>query len=187
MKTAGWNPPRGTTMINNVLPTALSAADGTNPPSFSQWDYPGTFLSQYPKNAQSTIANLFCNAVREGAKTVEKVILAVERDLIQRQEWGVSERHCLAPIIRELQSAVVDSKSDAANFAAFILWRESLTPAEKDKLKTQKGKEFLAARMSTEPPSAAQLSYLQCLNCPIIPTTKLEASQLIENIRNEQQ
>jgi len=148
-----------------------------------QWDYPGTLLAAFPKNTQSTIANIFCNAVRDAAQTVASVIEAVEWNLIERQEWGISEHHCLAPIIKDLHDAVISPTSDAPNFAAFILWRESLTLAEKDRLKTAKGKEFVTARMASEPATEPQKKYLRSLSCTEEPESKLHASQLIEKYK----
>lgn len=169
-------------MTTNEVKTAST---GTSTPYSGpfQWDYPGTFLAAFPKNAQSTIANIFCHAVRNGARTVAQVIEAAEWDLIQRQEWGISEHHCLAPIIKDLHDAVISPTGDAPNFAAFVLWRELLTPAEKEKLKTAKGKEFVAARMAGEPATDAQKKYLRSLGCNEAPESKLHASQLIEKYK----
>lgn len=175
-----------------VTNAAATAGQGAPYGGAKQWDYPGTFLAAFPKNAQSTIANLFCNAVRKGAHAVGTIIADVEWDLIQRQEEGCT--NCLAPIIVRLHDAVIDPAGDARNFAAFILWRESLSPENKAKLKSQKGrefitsaqgKEFLAAKMATEPPTDAQLKYLVALGCPTVPKTKLEASQLIEQYKKK--
>ena len=155
-------------------------------PEFSQWDYQGSFLSLFPKNTQSTIANLFCNAVRNGAKSVPAIIEAVEWDVIRRKEYGISEHHCFAPIIEQFHDAVIDPAGDAPNFAAFILWRESLTAEQKARLKADKGRPYAEQKMSGEAATPAQLRYLQGLGVTDVPDSKLQASQWIDKITGGQ-
>ena len=153
-------------------------------PEFSQWDYQGSFLSLFPKNTQSTIANLFCNAVRGGAKTIPDIIQAVEWDLIRRQQEGYEG--CLATIMDQLHDAVIDPAGDAPNFAAFILWREGLTPEAKARLKADKGRPYAEQKMSGEAATPAQLRYLQGLGVTDVPDSKLQASQWIDKITGGQ-
>ena len=153
-------------------------------PEFSQWDYQGSFLSLFPKNTQSTIANLFCNAVRGGAKTIPDIIQAAEWDLIRRQQEG--DEGCLATIMDQLHDAVIDPAGDAPNFAAFILWREGLTPEAKARLKADKGRPYAEQKMSGEAATPAQLRYLQGLGVTDVPDSKLQASQWIDKITGGQ-
>ena len=153
-------------------------------PEFSQWDYQGSFLSLFPQNTQSTIANLFCNAVRGGAKTIPDIIQAVEWDLIRRQQEGYEG--CLATIMDQLHDAVIDPAGDAPNFAAFILWREGLTPEAKARLKADKGRPYAEQKMSGEAATPAQLRYLQGLGVTDVPDSKLQASQWIDKITGGQ-
>ena len=153
-------------------------------PEFSQWDYQGSFLSLFPKNTQSTIANLCCNAVRGGAKTSPDISQAVEWDLIRRQQEGYEG--CLATIMDQLHDAVIDPAGDAPNFAAFILWREGLTPEAKARLKADKGRPYAEQKMSGEAATPAQLRYLQGLGVTDVPDSKLQASQWIDKITGGQ-
>lgn len=149
-------------------------------PEFSQWDYQGSFLSLFPKNTQSTIANLFCNAVRGGAKTIPDIIQAVEWDLIRRQQEGYEG--CLATIMDQLHDAVIDPAGDAPNFAAFILWREGLTPEAKARLKAGKGRPYVDQFMAQQPATEPQLRALRNLGVKEVPASKLQASEWIEKI-----
>jgi len=150
------------------------------PDFLKQWDYSGHFLAQFPRNAQSTVANIFCNAVRAGASDVDDVIRWIGVDVIKRLANGGTE--AMTPEVLEDLQAALDT-SEAYNFAAFILWREKLSPAERERLKNAKGRAFVIQRMADEPPTPAQLNYLQSLGCRIMPQSKLEASQLIEKYK----
>lgn len=146
------------------------------PISFEKWDYDGQFLSWYPRAAQSTVANWFCYAVRDGATMVHQILQQVEYQAIRRK--GRASEAVTEEVLDQL---IDDLNSDEArDFAAFILWRESLPVEEKTRLKAESGKQHVNNYMAQEAATGKQLSYLKSLGCKTVPQSKLEASQLIE-------
>jgi hypothetical protein len=124
-----------------------------------KWDYEGEFLNNFEPRRRSLIANMFCNAVRDGAKTIDAVIAWVDDDASKRLKsmtlFGMcdAENESVVNSLRTLQELIaLDSETTA--FVEHILWRETLT--------------------------CKQIAYLKSLGCPTEPQTKFEASQLIE-------
>lgn len=142
--------------------------------SEAKWEYDGPFLNWYPKNAQGTVANWFCYAVRDGVKTIHGVLQMVEYHARRKSATDAMTEEVLAQLIDDLGS------QEAEDFAAFILWRESLPAEEKARLKAESETQHRNAYMAQERATVKQLSYLKALGCKVIPASKLEASQLIE-------
>lgn len=145
----------------------------------TNWNYEGKFLQDYPKAGQGTITNWFCYAVRDGAKTVPEVLSAVEYTV--QRKMPVDDDYSLSndDLITLLEHLL---NLEAEDFAAFIIERESLPADERERLKSASGKAYQQSYMANEPPTPKQLSYLKYLKCPTVPTSKLQASQLIDEI-----
>lgn len=146
-----------------------------------KYDYQGPFLELWPAARRSLIVNQFCYAVRGGAKDVDAILEAVGADAQKRfaehgdaDERGESQRILLLAI----------ETDEARSFATFILWRESLPYAAKQKLKEETGEDYKRAWMARNPPTEKQLKYLEALACHVIPANRLEASQLIDRHKN---
>lgn len=127
---------------------------------------------------RSLIANQFCNAVREGCQTVDDVLCFVRADAEKRLGYGRYRDE-----VQELLLRLTGSE-EARKFAAHIIWREGLSFDERERLKSGTGDEFRRVYMSENPPSAKQLAYLKYLGCPSMPSTMLEAGELIARYKN---
>jgi hypothetical protein len=139
------------------------------------WDYEGQFLEQFPANYRGAVGNEFCKVIRDGAETPKEVLTAVCAKQTRRGPCELSEMI--------LQKGVLASEG-AYELAEFLLEREALPAEEKYRLKEAAQKAnaltYGKAKMSAEKPTSRQLSYLESLRCPEIPTTKLRASELID-------
>ncbi len=145
----------------------------------TNWNFDGKFLVDYPRAGQGTITNWFCYAVRDGQTTVSGVLSAVEYTV--RKRMPVSDGYSLTDDdLTILLEHLLDP--EAEEFAAFILERESLPPEERERLKAASGKIYQQEYMASEQPTAKQLSYLKYLKCETVPASKLQASQLIDEI-----
>jgi len=110
---------------------------------------------------------------------VSGVLSAVEHTV--RKRMPVSDGYSLTNAdLTMLLEHLLDP--EAEEFAAFILERESLPPEERERLKAASGKVYQQEYMASEQPTEKQLSYLKYLKCAIVPTSKLQASQLIDEI-----
>lgn len=145
----------------------------------TNWNFDGKFLADYPRAGQGTITNWFCYAVRDGAKTPSEVLSTVAYTVQRR--IGVNQNYSLSDAdLLTLLEHLTDPEAD--EFAAFIIERESLPADERERLKAESGKTYQQAYMANEPPTEKQVSYLKYLKCATVPTSKLEASQLIDEI-----
>lgn len=146
-----------------------------------KYDYEGSFLEQWPAPRRSLIVNQFCYAVRAGAVDVKAVLEKVGADA-QERFWRRGDGDDQGQAQRILLAVIDDEETH--RFADFILWRESLSPEGKRKLKEESGQDFRLAWMKNKPPSEKQLKYLEALACYIIPANMLEATQLIDKFKN---
>lgn len=141
-----------------------------------KWNYSGIFLTEFDANYTGSIGNIFCQAVRNGAETVDDVMDYVERDCRRR----LRSEYITTDAARNYNSLMQSTETDEAQeFAAHILWRESLPKETARKLKDEAKREGLNSLMEAQPPTEPQQSYLKSLFCPIVPKSKLEASNLI--------
>lgn len=150
---------------------------------FTGWDYPGDFLRQFPPNHTGAVGHVFCARAREGHGTVAELLAAVGEWADERLENPYpGDTEDAVRVARRLSAAV--STDEAARFARFILWRESLPFAERERLKAAaraaKGADYARAAMAAKPPTDKQLALLRAKGCPTVPQTRLEASELID-------
>lgn len=156
-----------------------------------KWNYDGDFLRQFPSTHTGAVANVFCECFRDGNRDVVSLLVAVKRWAVAHdaeggrftKEYQASESYANgAKAYRRLVSAV--ETEEAERFAAFIIWRESLSREEKRRLKEEAEAEnretYIRVAMSEKPPTEKQLAYLKRLNVSTVPRTRLEASELIE-------
>lgn len=145
----------------------------------TNWNYDGKFLADYPKAGQGTITNWFCYAIRDGAKTPAEVLSNVEYTI--RRRIPVGDGYSLSD---DDLYALLDHLADpeAEDFAAFLIEREALPVDVREKLKAASGANYQQAYMANQEPTEKQLSYLRSLKCTQVPNTKLEASQLIDQM-----
>lgn len=141
------------------------------------WDYEGDFLKAWPIGCRSLIANQFCYAVRDGAQTVDDVLIWVRGDARRRIANSSSD---------ETQEILLFQSStlEARRFAEHILAREQLSWEEKEALKAEVGRDFARAHMAEQEPTLKQLAYLKYLGCQMTPKTKLEAHDLIDKFKS---
>jgi hypothetical protein len=156
---------------------------------FTEWNYAGDFLTQFPPRHQGVVGTLFCNKVRGGARDVPTLLDVVGEHAVERInnpfEWDtVDGLATMCILIEALKTA------EAERFARFILWRENLPAYRRKYLKaTAKAAQYFArpaARqaMAAKPPTEKQLALLKAKQCPTIPRTRLEASELIDGYLN---
>ena len=151
--------------------------------TITSFDYPGKFLEQFDKGRWSTVANWYCYAFRDGATTLDDLIQAVRKKC-----ETVIRYHANRPSYDQGQAFLSDQLLDVLetdesyNFAEFIIARESLPEAERQRLKALRADEQRAAYMESQPPSEKQLLYLKGLGHAEdqMPTSKAEASKLID-------
>lgn len=158
--------------------------------TFETWNYTGPFLEPFCQNGRNLIAQMFCNAFRKGkCRTPQSMVEWIADDVVRRRE---ELRHPtslrLSPYPEYWDSTLraiwqeIDSE-EIYDYAAFILWRESLSPEEKERLKKTTGIDYATPKMENKAPSEKQLKYLRGLRCHVIPQTMAEASRLIEEYK----
>lgn len=148
------------------------------------------YLDQFPEEFHTFIINRFSQAY----------VFAE-----QGYRYGSDDVISLAPGPRTMKERVADSCDQLLGTASAgdreILQRIIDTVDESDDLVLQvkesvdriwkEGREYIVSHPPkpktevVEPPSAGQLGFLKTLKCPIIPTSKTKASELITKYKNE--
>lgn len=134
-----------------------------------QWDAPNDYVMQFTPNFRGIIGHLFCQAAREGCEDVQSILDWVEADCMRRE----------APVYRDVVNTL--HTGEAWDFAQHMLDREALPRDEQIKLKnaSKANSDFVKTKMANDEPTEKQLKYLKGLGCKDVPTSKLEASELI--------
>lgn len=140
-----------------------------------KWNDNCELLENFEQPRRSLIGNMFCYAVRNGADTPEKVVNEVLFDAISRVDRPEHE----ATESLDLLIKLIEQDGEGLEFAEHILWRESLSYEEKDKLKKEAGSQFSAQAMEGKAPTEKQIALLKKKGVTDIPTDRLEASKLI--------
>jgi hypothetical protein len=133
------------------------------------------FLEMFSDDSRNLITQQFCAAVRAGERTAEEVTRWVAMDCERRCQQATDEQ-------KKLQIRMVNllDTIEARNFASYIIWRESLSREDRQKLKAVQSQKYIKEKMSEQPPTEKQLKYLQGLGCQMKPENKQQASELIE-------
>ena len=153
--------------------------------STSASDSSREFLELFPQNQRSLTANMFCSAVRLGARTVDAVLAAVRADVESRlrsaRRYGDGARIRQFSAFRDY----LDTESASARaYARWTLGWESLSIAQKDEIKTQRGAEHRQRWMQSQPPTDRQIAYLRALGWTADVSSKAKASELIDRLRS---
>lgn len=135
------------------------------------------FLARFAQPRRSLIANIFCAAVRSGCRDAGRILAWVRSDALRR----LASRHLDVDVrasLHELLSAL--NTPEAAQFAAFILHRESLPADERQRLKNEQAEEYQREWMRSQSPTEKQISFLNALGCRATPSNRAEASAWID-------
>src|SRR5262245_21511015 len=91
---------------------------------------------------RGTIGSVFYDAARAGASTPEAIVVAATQTLRVRYTAAAPERK---PAYLEALESLVADRPQALAFATHALWRESLPPAERDRLRAEARRQGLNA------------------------------------------
>lgn len=136
------------------------------------------FLHHFDQPRRSLIANMFCSAIRSGAKTVGAVICSVRGDAQRRLLTGDAEQQTTQRLLLSLLDG-----QEALAFAQRALEWEKLSFDEKDLIKRARGEEYRRGSMRAKPPTQKQIEYLRSLGCHTTPSHRQHASELIEQYK----
>lgn len=144
-----------------------------------KWDFEGDYLEQFDVNYRGAIGDKFCRAVRDGNDDPKAVL-----DWINGNLAGNTN-----PVWQQVASTTNCHSEGAWEFAMHILYREALSYEERLVLKKARDHNhaLFAANyaMSQQPPTEKQLAYLKVLGCKRVPVNKLEASDLINELKRK--
>ena len=130
---------------------------------------------------RSVIANTFCYAVRNGHATVDALLTAVRQRMTERaMERDLSEED----VSVFLRVITLIEQGKATNYAKFIIHRESLSKGERGRSKHKSSAVHIRNYMKDKPPTDKQLDFLRKSGCEVIPSNRLEASDLITDYVN---
>ncbi len=146
------------------------------------------FLERFPPNRRSHVVNLFLHSVRAGAITPEVVVARV-RDGLQRRIQRALQWNNEATLERDREVLhMLDEHTDEARgMADWALAWESLPREEKERIKKERTRTYQRRWMATQQPTQRQLNYLCALGyAGSRPGNRLEASELIDELRSQQ-
>lgn len=134
------------------------------------------FLAHFEPLQRSAVANLLLYAVRRGMTEPCQIVSAVRHDLlaeaIRRKRWGKLD----AAQWREQIVTEIDASPDEAfDYAKWAVWWESLSYAEKQRIKAEKW-------MAQQPATDKQTKYLRALGYHGEIEAKLDASERIDRL-----
>jgi hypothetical protein len=138
------------------------------------------FLSRWEPNRRSLIANQFCVAVRAGCADPDSVVDWVRGDAWKRLADRYADHQRPS---QELLLRVLDLP-EARDYAVFIIHREAMPRAERERQKAEAAATHQKAWMARQAPTVKQLEFLKALGCGETPKDRLQASQLIEEYKS---
>jgi hypothetical protein len=139
------------------------------------------WLDQWPQARRSTIANWFYAAVRSGHTDPSAIVEAVQGTLHRRLQWtaNLDQRQWLSQIL----NTMADDPRAAQAYAASVVAREHLPPAEKSALKHERAKAFVLEAMRGKPITEKQAWLIRSTGyTDAIPQDRAEASALIDRL-----
>lgn len=137
------------------------------------WYYSGAYLEQFPESYRGTISDRFCRAIRAGCEDVDAMLEWIADDLAGND----------GTVWQDVARTVIAGEANVWDFATHMLWRENLPSSEKIRLKNAARGDGSRKHMAHLDPTPKQLEYLRALHCPITPTSRLDASELIERFK----
>lgn len=139
----------------------------------------GNYLNQFSERDRPTAANMFYEVRRQwigGTPTADDLVRAVCGRALTLFREGDSRTELLEQIYHSLR------EPNAAEFARYVLWRESLPAEERAKLKRESGEAFKQKYLEAQQPTKKQLDLLCRLGAQDVPTNKHEASRMIDGL-----
>lgn len=118
------------------------------------------FLEYFPQSQRSHVAYLFLRPVREGRTDPQAVYAAVYaglREVIDRGARYGWDNARDQGILDQMKRAY----DDALDLARWAIEYEKLTPAEKQRIKSGRATEAIAAHMDREDATEKQVAYLR--------------------------
>lgn len=143
-----------------------------------KWDYSGDFLTQFETKWRGTIGDQICRIIRSGEQDNGRIRVLMREKCIDKALDGSN-----AEFYDQLYNALI--LQEAEEFVDFLVWRENLSPDEKQKLKAESQENSKNNFMANQPPTLPQLNYLVSLGCYDTPKNKLEASEWISVWKNK--
>lgn len=141
------------------------------------YQYDGEYLQQFNESDRSLVANQFCYSFREwreGAPAPEELLRATCARVLRAYREGDPRADLLEAVYHSLSS------DEALKFAAFIVWRESLSPGERARLKRESGEAYKQKYLEAQQPTPRQLSFLRSLGSEVTPENRAAASKMID-------
>lgn len=144
------------------------------------------FLERFPLHQRGFVANMFCNAVRNGAQIPLEVIEYLKQDCLIR--LGANRD---AQRTEKILFDCLDTIQALSYAKRTITW-ETFTLEEKAeyrivasseyKARTSRERNMITKSMSGKPVTEKQLNYIKWLGSSEMPSDRLEASRLIEKL-----
>lgn len=140
------------------------------------------FLLCLPANVRGTLGNLFHHAVRTGSDTPVAIIRRVASDAAAAAcaPYGSEERRAN---LLTLLSALDRDPEGARDYAAWCIWWNNLDETSRQAMKQTQAEESRKAWMGQQPPTPAQLRFLEGLGCTEQPANRWQASDLIDSLQ----
>ena len=139
------------------------------------------WLTHFPPERRSAVANWFHMSVRSGVPVPAAVLVAVEAT-VQRRLWWCKDLDddWLHLVIARLQ----DDRGGAMVYAQSVIDYEQLPPEVKQRIKAERSFAYLRDIMRGKAVTSAQLSYLRALGyLGPAPHDRAAASQLIDTLK----
>src|SRR5919109_3729826 len=134
-----------------------------------------------PRYWRGACANLFLDVVRKGTTQPPLVLKMVAGTIAQRLRLAsISRRFDEFEKWAFIDRLLDEYPEEALGAAQWALAWERLSPAEKAKIKAERAKPYVAEHMAAYPPTRAQLWKLGQLGVATAPTSRLDASKLID-------
>ena len=137
-------------------------------------------LDYFPQNYRGPASNVILEALRHGCVTVNQVDSAIRLELGRRR---VRQLGAVFEIYAELIISPnwTDLLREAVEY--YTEWEKKTLP-EKAKIKKQRGSMWVEMYMKEKPPTEKQLAFLKKNGVEVIPSNRLDASQMIDQIIN---
>jgi hypothetical protein len=122
---------------------------------------------------------MFFKVVRASATTPAAVLAGVAQDIGRRGAWEYDVVRQAE--YRQILAAIEEDRPGSVAFAESVLAREALPAEERARQKEIRTRQYQQAYMATQPPTAAQLAFLDQLgHRGPTPANRAEASELID-------
>jgi len=135
------------------------------------------FLERFEPGKRSMVMNRILEAVRRGVTNPTDVVAFVTAACRSRIGWGGDANS------RLLLAALHNYEAEALDLAAYCLWWESLSDAERQRQKAQRADSYPQAWLHDQPATERQTVYLASLGHHKPVRSRQQASELIEQIK----